>query len=658
MKRSIYLSLCVAATLHSAQITLETLQVSSTTLDDVAQNTKTSADVAQALSDSIPSVDMNRRSGIANDVFIRGQKRDNISVEVDETKIYGACPNRMDPPVSHILANQIDTIEVVEGPYDVTTYGNLSGGLKIETKKPSKDFQAQINLGFGAWNYKKFGASASGGNDLVRVIFAASTESSDQYKDGDGHTIAEQIDNYVLTHPTAQGAKYQPAYHDMQAYTKKSAMAKMFVSTAKNQELRLSVTANRSDNVLYGNSKMDAIYDDSNIYSIAYNIDNINSLYKNINIKYYHSDVDHPMGTDYRMASTTNPVMTNWLTTQVDGLKLKNSLKLGSYTLLIGLDGSERKWDGHYEKNHATTGLKSIDNAITKNRALFAKLSKNFGAFNISVGARYDDTSVANDTYQNNDYNSLGANILATYNFDPTSHIFFGLGQAYRVPDGRELYFVDKTGALIGTPNLKDTRNREVDFGYETDHESFSFKFKTFYSQLSNYIYYHQGKATNTFENIDAIIYGGEVSGSYYLSDDLSLDASASYKRGKKDHALAGQNNTNLADIAPLRGSIALNYEYANNSLATLESVMSDRWDNIDSDNGEQVLAGWAIVNAKVKHALNKKIDLTLGVNNMFNITYAQSNTYADLTLVTGGGDVMLMNEPGRYIYTNLDLKF
>jgi iron complex outermembrane receptor protein len=86
----------------------------------------------------------------------------------------------------------------------------------------------------------------------------------------------------------------------------------------------------------------------------------------------------------------------------------------------------------------------------------------------------------------------------------------------------------------------------------------------------------------------------------------------------------------------------------------------SDRWDAIDSDNGEQELAGWTTVDAKVKHAVNKKFDLTVGVNNLLNKAYAQSNTYADLTLITAGGssDVMLMNEPGRYIYTNLDFKF
>jgi len=80
---------------------------------------------------------------------------------------------------------------------------------------------------------------------------------------------------------------------------------------------------------------------------------------------------------------------------------------------------------------------------------------------------------------------------------------------------------------------------------------------------------------------------------------------------------------------------------------------------NVDPSNGEQALSGWAILNFKLKHAVNKKFALTLGMNNIFDTTYAQSNTYADLTLLsTGGGDILLLNETGRYFYTNLDFKF
>lgn len=671
MTRTLTLSLLVFSSLYSSDVNISTLNVESTLITDVAQNANTSADVAQALSVSVPSIDMNRRSGIANDILIRGQKRDNINVEVDGTKVYGACPNRMDPPVSHILANQIESIEVIEGPFDVTSFGVMSGGVKIQTKKPTKETKVELNVGVGSFNYKKFGASASGGTDTVRAIIAISTESSDQYKDGDGNTIADQIDNNAAQDPAnLNGTKYQTQYRDMQAYTKKSAMAKVFVTTAKDQELRLSATANRSENILYGNSKMDALWDDSNIYSIEYNIANIGDTYQNVNLQYYHSDVDHPMSTKYRLSGAVD-YATSHLTTGMDGIKLKNELQIGGHKILIGLDGSQRSWNGDYTLTNAATNVitpkgKSIDNALTTNSALFVKVNNSIGNFDVSVGARYDMTNITSQdpNQASRDFTAINANIVTTYNLNSSNKIFLGVGQASRVPDTRELYFRSIQNNYVGTQTLNQTTNKEVDLGYEAHTDSFDFKIKAFYSLLNDYIYYQKQEngvaiTTNNFKNVDATVYGTELSSSYFINDDISLDLGVSYKRGTRNEALTGQTGTNMADMAPLRGSFALNYEYKNNSVASLSFHASDKWTDIDSENGEQELAAWNILNFKLKHAINKKFDFTLGANNIFDETYAVSNTYADLTLITSGNtDVMLMNEPGRYIYGNLDFKF
>jgi len=670
MTRAISLSFIAITSIYATEVELSTINVESTILTEVSQKAKKSADLAEALSTSVPSIDLNRRSGIANDIYIRGQKRDNISVEVDGTKVCGACVNRMDPPVSHVLASQIDTVEVIEGPYDVETFGTMSGGIKITTKKPTKDLQGEVNLGLGQWGYYKAGATVSGGNDFVRLLVSGSYETSDQYEDGNGDTMAEQVDNYAASNPDVKGTKYQDQYKDMAAYSKMSLMTKAFINITQDQELRLGYTANRSEDILYPNSKMDAIYDDSNIYNIEYNILGLTDMFEKLNLQYYKSDVDHPMGTDYRMSSTgTNPTtgkpnapVTNWLTTDMQGLKLKNIFDIASYKLLVGLDGSERKWDGHYEKNGTPfpNGLKSINDAVTTNYSLFAKLDKSYGALNFSLGARYDDTEITNGgTAQNNDYSGINANLLTTYNLNKNNQLFLGFGQANRVPDARELYFTGSMGNMVGTDNLDQVTNREIDLGYETSSDLFKLKIKGFYSMLENYIYIQKGVKMSAFQNIDATIYGTEIAASVYATDDITLDMGISYKVGEKDEALAGQTDTDLADIAPLRGTIAVNYEYMNNSIATIAMNASDRWDAIDSDNGEQELAGWATLDMKVKHSFNKMFLFTLGANNILDKNYQQSNTYADLILVTGGSnDVMLMNEPGRYIYTNLDIKF
>ena len=663
MKKIIPLSLIAVASLYAADVTLAPINVESTVITEVSQNAQVSADLAEALSSSVPSIDISRRSGIANDVLIRGQKRDNISIEVDGTKVHGACPNRMDPPVSHILANQIDEVEVIEGPYDVTTFGTMSGGLKITTKKPTKDLHGEVNLGFGSWNYKKVGATVSGGNDIVRVLVSGSSESSNQYVDGNGDTLAEQRSNEGFTPPastTNQDSRYAPNYEDMKAYTKRSVMAKAFVTVTDNQELQLSATANRSDDVLYPNSSMDAAYDYSNIYSVAYDVKNISDIYKDVNLQYYYSDVDHPMDTKFRNSGATK-YMTAQLKTTMQGLKLKNTFDIEGHTLLIGLDGSKRTWEGGKYRTDVNTG--TVDNISTmlthtdtKNRAIFAKLDKSFGDLDVTLGARYDSTEITPDdiTKQSNDYNALNANILTSYNLTKENKIFFGIGQASRVPDARELYIV-----TTGTPNLNQTTNQEVDLGYELENDLMKFKIKGFYSKLKDYIYYNKSLATSNFQNIDATVYGAELSASIYATDEITVDMGASYKKGEKDNALAGQTDKDLADIAPLRGNLAVNYEYMNQSVATLEVQTSDKWDDIDSDNGEQTLDAWTVLNFKVKHAVNKNFDFTLGVNNLLDETYAQSNTYADLILVsTGTTDVMLLNEPGRYVYTNLTFKF
>jgi len=523
----------------------------------------------------------------------------------------------------------------------------------------------EVNFGYGSWNYTKVGATVSGGNDIIRVLVSGSSESSDQYEDGNGDTMAKQVKNYAKLNPTAAGMQYQTSYEDMKAYTKRSLMTKAFINITDNQELRLSYTQNKSDDVLYPNSKMDALYDDSNIYSVEYALNNISDIYKNINLQYYYSDVDHPMGNDYRKSSEglTKPVIVSHLKTTMQGLKLKNNLDIEGYKLLIGLDGSKRTWDGFYYKNDTLTlpAKKSIDDVVTRNQAIFAKLDKKYGALNLSIGARYDSTKIDTDRqgYNTRSFDNINANIFTSYNLNNANRVFFGFGQSSRVPDARELYFTSKLGPLIGTPTLNETTNQQFDIGYELQSDMFEVKIKGFYSMLDDYIYFHKGLPKNNFENIDATVYGGEITASVYATDDITIDMGASYKRGEKDKALTGQSDKDLADMAPLRGNLALNYEYMNNSVVTAEVQASDKWSDYDKDNGEQEISAWSIVNLKVKHAVNKNFDFTLGVNNLFDETYAQSNTYADLTLITGGTtDIMLVNEPGRYVYTNLDFRF
>jgi iron complex outermembrane recepter protein len=646
MKKIISLSLITTAVILSASEVqnLETISIietaNSTIVKDVSEELIKSGDLAEALSKNVPSISIVRRSGIANDIILRGQKKDNINILLDDAKIYGACPNRMDPATSHVLSNNVQSVKVIEGPYDVENFGTLSGLVKVETKEPSKDVHGEINLGAGSYGYQKASATVSGGTDRFKLLVSTSTESSDQYEDGDGNNFLEQQKAKNVT------SAYRYSKNNLDAFEKNTLLTKGQFNINDDQEIKLSYTGNRSNNVLYPNTPMDADYDDSNIYTVGYIARNLASFSKELNLDYYYSDVDHPMSNALRNSSSIS-LSTNHMKSSIWGSKIKNSMEVADSLVTVGLDTSVRNWKGQMYKttNGVTTTSTTLASTDTNNKAIFAKVEKSFGKLDLEAGARYDYTDIDSVESLKTDrkYASLNANVFGIYNVDENTKYFAGIGKSSRVPDARELYYSTTNN------DLEDTKNYEADLGFDKTIGAFNIRPKLFYSVLKDYIY-----NTGTFGNIDAKIYGLDVSGFYFFTENFSLDYGIAYQKGKKD---GDYTDKDLAEIPPLKAKLALNYEQAK-AKYTAELLAVDSWDSYDSSAKEQELAGYAIANLKYTNQLHKNIALTLGIDNLFDKTYASTNTYQDVTYVEYGGDRVLLNDPGRYGYINLKYSF
>lgn len=666
MTKGIYLSVVATLCLQAAPLELGNIDVEADgrteVIKDVSGEDIKSADLGEALHKQSPSVSLVRRSGIANDVIVRGQKKDNINVTIDGCKVHGACPNRMDPPISHVLTNNVDFIEINEGPYNVEDFGSLSGDVKVHTVKPKDEFSGELNLGLGSLGYKKAALILSGAiTENVKFLLSTSTEKGDQYKDGDGNDFVEQM----LSNAVPMGNRYQARYEDLEAFSKKTVMAKLFWDITDDQELRLSYTANRSDDILYPSTPMDALYDDSDIYDIEYTVKNLGTYSKELKLKVYQSEVDHPMSNAYRNAANMMANVTHALTTKAQGAKLTNMFEIGDHTITAGLDYTKRNWDGGFIRNGMFM-MNSINDVDTKNMAFFLKDKISMDKFILDLGLRYDKTKITsehpNATLQpDNDYSELSGYIKGTYNADKNTKYFAGLGKSSRVPDARELYIIMMGPTFVGNPSLENTINYELDIGIEKQYENASIKAKAFYSKLEDFIAYNGD--TRQFENVDAKIYGFELSGTYVATDDMYFDYGMSYQRGKKENVLTGQEafGKDLAEIPPFKFNAAVNYDWDDSLNLRAELIASDKWSNFDEANGEQALDGYAVVNLKATKQFSDDIELVVGVDNLFDKTYAASNTYKDLTLILangGAGDVMLLNEPGRYFYTNFKYKF
>ena len=678
MTRILYFSIACASMLYANEVNLGAIDVEETIEQEVVKDIHgediKSADVAEALFKQSPSISLKRRSGIANDIVVRGQVKDNIAVTIDGAKVCGACPNRMDPPISHVLANNIDYIEINQGPFDVEDFGALSAGVQVHTIKPTQEIHGDLNLNVGSWGYQKGSFSLSGGSSNLRFLLSGSTEVGGQYEDGNGDDFVGQIDKNIQAGAIPASAQYQDRYKDMDAYNKDTVMAKLFWDITDNQELRLSYTANRSDDILYPSSKMDAIYDDSDILNAEYIARDLSDYSKELTIQLYKTEVEHPMSTQYRKSSAMMGFeMTHALTTDMQGAKIKNSFEIDNHIITAGVDYSLRNWDGGYYKNGTPlpeAKFHSIYDVDTTNYALFLKDSIKFDKLLVDVALRYDDTEVTsqNSKQQANDYNQLNGYITTTYNANASTKYFVGAGKSSRVPDAKELYWMGSMGNPVGTPNLDETINYELDIGVEKQYENGMIKAKIFYSILQDYIAYNasntkmmmENKVTwNAYENVDATVYGIELSGTYMATDSLYFDYGLAYQVGEKDTPLTGQQGTNMPDIAPLKFNGAINYEYDESLNLRAELVASDSWSDFDSENGEQELDSYAILNLKASKSFAQGFELTVGIDNLLDEEYAISNTYKDLILLTvPGNEVMLLNEPGRYFYANLRYRF
>ncbi|MCB4782783.1 MAG: TonB-dependent receptor [Sulfurovum sp.] len=669
-----FLLICVTS-LFANEVQMQTIDVNASIDTEVVENIHgedvKSADLAEALFKQSPSISIVRRSGIANDIIVRGQKKDNINITIDGVKLYGACPNRMDPPISHVLTNNIDYIKINEGPYNVEDSGVLSADVKIHTLKPKKEFHGDTNIGLGGWGYQKEAALLTGGTDRVRFLISGSVEASKQYEDGNGNDFAEQIQREIDTRRVISSVQYQNKYKNLSTYNKKTLMTKLFWDIANNQELRLSHTQNRSDDVLYPSSKMDALYDNSDIYNIEYQAKGLGPYSKELYFQLYRSSVEHPMSTKYRKMAIIKGEITHKLNTQVDGIKLKHTLEVGKHTITVGANHTLRNWDGGYYKNgnpFPSGKFHSIWDTNTKNIGLFVSDTINLNKLILDFGLRYDDTLVTSENLyqQHNNYNEVNGYINGTYHIDDTLKVFAGLGKSSRVPDAKELYWYGSKGNEIGTPTLNNVVNYEFDLAVEKQWDSSIMKLKAFYSKLNNFIAYNDNSLNgmnlpyHAYENTDAVIYGFELSGTHVASETLYVDYGLAYQRGKKKNPLFGQSGTNMPEISPLKFNATTHYDWDDTFSFETELIVSAPWNKYDEENGEQKLLSYSIINIKAIKILTN-FELTIGIDNILDTTYAVSNTYKDMILlptVAPNNTIMLMNEPGRYIYTNLKFPF
>jgi len=297
-------------------------------------------DVGEALK-TIEGINLIRKGVIANDVIIRGFQRDNTNVLIDGTRLYGACPNRMDACPFHIDFSEIEEISILKGPFDVKNAGSLGGMIDIKTLSPQKGVRAGINALVGSYENINGSFNASYGGEKADVLFGYSYKYSLPYKDGNGDRITEQ---YPATSPN----RYRDGEEDDKAYAINTFWTKLGLNMLDNQRTELSYSRQQANDVIYPYLLMDAVYDDTDRVNWTYEASNTFGGVERLKAQFYWNQVRHKM-TDWRRVSSigrpTGYMMKTYAETKTYGGKVGFEFNVYEGILAIGVDYYLRNWE-------------------------------------------------------------------------------------------------------------------------------------------------------------------------------------------------------------------------------------------------------------------------------------------------------------------------
>jgi iron complex outermembrane recepter protein len=637
-------------------------------IETTAIRDSSARDIGEALS-RVNGMSLVRKGAIANDVALQGFQSRNLTVLVDGNRLYGACPNGMDPAVFHADFAEVDHLEIGKGPFDVRNQGSLGGLVNVVTRTPGRGLHASPSLSVGSWGYVNPSATASFGTDRVSALAGYSYRTSNPYRDGSGALFTEY-------------ANYRKETVASTAFDVQTAWGKVLLAPADSHSVQVAYTRQWADHVLYPYLLMDGITDDADRASASYAFAPADAFVRTVSARAYYSRVRHWM-TDALRVSSANMPREYSMGTQADSSATGGRVDVGIGDVTTGVELFRREWDAttmmagsKYAPQYAIPFV-TLDNV-----GAFVEYERPFGSrTTMAAGGRVDwahseaDAAKANtDLYfaykgtrsVSASDTGVSGKVRLVRRLGEGFELSGGVGHAYRVPDPQERYFGLKRmgNDWVGNPDLRPTANTGVQAGVSYRYRRLLASLAVSGNWLSDYITVHSQQKVNpvpgimnttarSYANVDAQMTSAEFSLSLPLTDRWSATATASYIRGTKSTDPAKNiTSANIAEIPPAYGTVGLRYDRAS-FFAEAQGVFSADQTHVDTDLQETPTPGYGLLNLRAGGEV-KGLRITLALDNVFDRLYLNYLSFQRDPYRIG----TRVREPGRNLYTNVAYRF
>ncbi len=611
---------------------------------------------------SIPGVSTVKKGATGQDPVLRGFRQDQVLVLLDgAARTTCACPNRMDPPTSHIQVEDIEKIELFKGPFTVR-YGETPGGLiNIVLKRPDVSgslFKGRVDFGYEPDHDGIMGrlSATTAFDDRFAVFLGGGYREEGDYRDGDDNVVraGAKVSDYSLK------GRFDPT-----------------------SRLRFQATLRSSDtrDVPYPALMMDMDKDIFKLYSL-----DISSLppggpVESLGGTVYMTTLDHGMSnneskTNYskvhavadieastfggRCEARLKPAASGAVWTGFDFLSIwKNGTRFKDFVSPQKTDATDKIWPDATQNRIGLFAESRLP--LSEDVSVLAGLRAGWALYE---AAEADSSFLAYSSGSLESTNFLPAgDISLLWRATPGWEIGLSAGAGSRAPSLTEKYINRFQIGLdsyeyLGDPGIEPEINYQTELSAAFSRESLEIGCSAYIGYLYNAITGFVDTLSSDpdpvvvkrFGNLDKARHaGGELSAAYRFDIGYYMSSSLSYTRG-----------TNLVDdeplpeMPPLEANVVLGYEHWRKRVRIeLDGRFAARQNRVSSLYGEEETPGFSVFGGEIELRLLDHFRVIAGIDNIFDEQY-----YEHLSRREKIADGEPIPEEGRNVYTRISFSW
>ncbi len=611
---------------------------------------------------TVPGFSAIRNGGTNGDPVLRGMFGSRLNIVSNEGNLIGACPSRMDNPLSYIAPETFDRLTIIKGPQSVRWGAGASAGtVRFERDtprfdEPGVDINASALVGSRNRNDQVLDLTAGASQGYVRVN--GNRSEADDYKDGNGDVVP---------------SKWRKWNSDVA------------VGWTPDADTVVELSAGTGDAIArYAGRGMDGAAFKRTSYAARFEKDNLPGAWDKLLANVYYNDADHVM--DNYTLRTPNPdsSMPMPMAANVDrrttGGRIASEWRWQNIAIVAGVDAQDSR---HRSRSgmgrNAYRQQPWATDARFANRGAFSEITLGEGTAQRWVGGlRIDRAEVTderrtsgmmampNPTAGQQRRENLGSSFVRIErDLAPALTWYAGIGHSERMPDYWELFSPDR--GPMGAPNafagIQPEKTTQLDLGLQYRSERLNAWVSAYAGRVQDYILftYHDGGMMGSMtqaNNVNARIAGAEAGVDITVAPQWKLGGSLAYAWGENR-----SDGTPLPQMPPLEARLSATWEADRWSVGALARAVAHQH-RVADGQGNVVArdlgpsAGFATVALNASYRINDALLLSAGLDNVFDRAYSEHLNLAGSADFGFPADPVRINEPGRTAWMKVNYRY